>query len=328
MAAQRFPEDFDGIVVGAPVLDFSGTMVSYADTQGALSAAPIGPELVKVLADTIYDKCDAVDGARDGLIDDPRRCTFAPATDLPRCSNGTGGAACFTGAQVAALESIYDGVTQRGTAVFPGWPVGAEVGAAAPDGTSRTGWIPWFLARSNTPPIQASFGETFFRYMAFGRPNPGYDWRAFNVDADFDKLQGTRAVLDATSPDLSRFRARGGKIVSYFGWADPALNPLMGVNYYERVVQAMGASTPDFYRLFMVPGMFHCGGGIGVNTFDPFTALVQWVERGVAPDTIAASRRVDGKAVRTRPLCPYPEVARYKGAGSLDDAASFACVRP
>jgi len=115
-------------------------------------------------------------------------------------------------------------------------------------------------------------------------------------------------------------------MVSYFGWADPALNPMMGVRYFERVAQQTGPSTADFYRLFMVPGMFHCSGGIGTSTFDALTPLVEWVEKGAAPQTIAASRVVDGKVVRTRPLCPYPQVARYKGNGSIDDAASFACA--
>jgi feruloyl esterase len=164
--------------------------------------------------------------------------------------------------------------------------------------------------------------------MAFGRPDPKYDWTTFDVDRDLDKLQWTREVLDATDPDLSRFKARGGKIVGYFGWADPALNPLMGVEYYDRVTRTIGASTRDFYRLFMVPGMFHCRGGVGTGTFDAFTPLVEWVEKGIAPATIVASRVVDGKAVRTRPLCPYPEVARYKGAGSIDAADSFECRRP
>jgi feruloyl esterase len=328
IAAQRFPEDFDGIVVGAPVVDFTSTMVSYVDSQRALAHTAIGSDLVKVLADTIYDKCDAVDGAGDGVIDDPRRCTFAPATDVPRCAEDAAGPACFTAAQVRALEGIYDGVSRDGTQVFPGWPVGAEVAAVTAAGARQTAWIPWFLGAKGAPSIQESFGQTFFRYLAFGKPDPAYDWLSFDVGTDFEKLEGIRATLDATSPDLSRFRARGGKILSYFGWADPALNPLMGLQYYERVVQTMGPSTPDFYRLFMVPGMFHCGGGIGVNAFDPFTTLVQWVERGAAPDVMPAARMVDGKPVRTRPLCPHPAVARYQGAGSLDDAASFTCVVP
>ena len=150
----------------------------------------------------------------------------------------------------------------------------------------------------------------------------------FNVDTDLDKLQSARNILDATDPDLTRFKGRGGKIVSYFGWADPALNPMMGVNYYESVTQKLGSSTTDFYRLFMVPGMFHCQGGIGTSTFDALTPLVEWVEKGTPPSSIAASRVVDGNVVRTRPLCPYPEVAKYNGSGSIDDASSFTCGRP
>ena len=157
---------------------------------------------------------------------------------------------------------------------------------------------------------------------------PSFDWLAFNLDTDFDKLEWTRSVLDATDPDFSRFQARGGKIVSYFGWADPALNPLMGVGYYESVTQKLGPATADFYRLFMVPGMFHCSGGVGVSTFDALTPLVEWVEKGIAPRSIVGSRIVDGKVVRTRPLCPYPEVARYKGSGSIDEAMNFVCEKP
>ena len=166
------------------------------------------------------------------------------------------------------------------------------------------------------------------RSVAFGAPRPSYDWLTFDLDADLAKIETARTILDATNPDLSRFKARGGKMVTYFGWADPALNPMMGVRYYERVMQQHGPSAADFYRLFMVPGMFHCSGGIGTSAFDAFTPLVEWTEKGVAPQTIAASRVVDGKVVRTRPLCPYPQVARYKGAGSVDDAASFACASP
>jgi feruloyl esterase len=188
---------------------------------------------------------------------------------------------------------------------------------------SEAGWDPWLLSKGR--PIQVNFGETFFRYLAFPKPNPTYDWLTFNVESDLDKIRATRTALDAVDPDLSRFKARGGKIVSYFGWADPALNPMMGVNYYERVLDRMGSTTADFYRLFMVPGMFHCSGGAGTDAFDPITPLVEWVEKGVAPSSLPASRVVDGKVIRTRPLCPYPEFAVYKGTGSTDEAASFVC---
>jgi len=328
--AQRFPDDFDGILAGAPVLDFSGTMISYAVMQRALSASPIPPAKLRLVASAVYAKCDAGDGLQDGVIDDPRACRFNPSADLPRCTGDADGADCFSTAQVHALETVYAGVARRGADFFPGWPVGAEIaGGAGPGGAAPpSGWLPWFVAPNGGTPIQKTFGETFFRFMAFGAPRPSYDWLAFDLDADLDKIEPARATLDATSPDLSRFKARGGKMLTYFGWADPALNPMMGVRYYERVSQQHGPSTADFYRLFMVPGMFHCGGGIGTSTFDAFTPLVEWVEKGTAPQAIAAARLVDGKAVRTRPLCPYPQVARYKGAGSVDDAASFACAMP
>jgi len=314
ISAQRFPDDFDGIAVGAPVLNFSGTMIGYLGIQRALAAAPIPPPKLRVLADAVYAKCDAADGLKDGLIDDPRRCGFRASADVPRCPDDVDGPSCFTSNQLRALDSIYGGTTRSGEPFFPGWPVGAEAG-----------WAPWFV--SPQTPIQTAFAETFFKYIAFGRANPSYDWKTFNLEADLDKLQAAHALLDATDPDLSRFKARGGRIVSYFGWADPALNPLMGVGYYESVRQRVPPAE-DFYRLFMVPGMSHCTGGVGPSTFDAFTPLVAWVEKGTAPASIVGSRIVDGKVVRTRPLCPYPQVASYKGSGSIDEAASFTCAAP
>jgi feruloyl esterase len=332
ISAQRFPDDFDGIVVGAPVLNFSGTMINYNAVQRALAAAPLTPEKVKLVADAAYAHCDKKDGVGDGVIEDPRQCGFDPSTHLPRCG-AAGGAACFTEGEIAALHTIYGATTRSSVEIFPGWPVSAEIGTASPGPSpvppSRlSAWVPWFVAAPKIRAIQVQFGETFMRYMAFGRPNPEYDWMTFDLEKDYDKLLPARTALDATDPNLARFRDRGGKIVSYFGWADPALNPMMGIQYYESVNKTMGPSTSTFYRMFMVPGLFHCGGGVGVNSFDVFTPLVEWVEKGKAPDTIRATRMVDGKAVMTRPLCPHPEVARYTGSGSTDDAANFACVRP
>jgi feruloyl esterase len=314
IAAQRFPEDFDGIVNGAPVLNFSGTMIDYASNQRALKAAPIPADKLKILAEAVVAKCDAADGLKDGLIDDPRSCGFKPAADLPRCAGDADGPSCFTAGQITTLETIYGGVKHGGVEFFPGWAAGSE-----------SAWTPWFVGAAQRP-VQVAFGETFFKYMAFGRPNTSYDWLTFDVETDLEKIEWARSVLDATDSDLSRFKARGGKIVSYFGWADPALNPMMGIRYYESVTQKMGPSTTDFYRLFMVPGMYHCGGGTGVSTFDALTPLVEWVEKGVVPQSIVGSRVVEGKVLRTRPLCPYPQVARYKGTGSIDEASSFSCA--
>jgi len=326
MSAQRFPDDFDGIVVGAPVLDFS-TMVSYAWNQRALAAGPIDAEKLKIIADRVYAKCDSIDGLADGLIGDPRRCSFHPANDLPKCSSNIDGPQCFSTAQIHALELIYGGTQSKGKQFFPGQLPGAEIAVPTAAGMS-SGWIPWFMSPPNGRSTEGTFGETFMKYMAFGKPDSNYDWTTFNVDMDPERMADSLAMLNATDPDLSRFKDRGGKIVMYFGWADPALNPLMGVRYYESVAQRLGSSTTEFFKLYMVPGMFHCGGGVGVSTFDALTPLVTWVERGTAPESIVGSRVVDDNVVRTRPLCPYPQVAKYKGSGSIDDASNFVCSKP
>ena len=177
-------------------------------------------------------------------------------------------------------------------------------------------------------PLLERFGVTFMRYMAFERDDPDWQLEQFDFDEDPYRMDAIRGILDATDPDLTRFRDTGGKMITYHGWSDTALNPLMAVNYYEDVL----AETPDaadFYRLFMVPGMFHCAGGRGINRVDAFPDLVAWVETGVAPDRLVGER-VDrsGAVLMTRPVCPYPEVARYDGVGDLDDAASFACRLP
>ena len=322
MSAQRFPKDFDGIAVGAPVLSFSGTMVSYAWTLRALAEAPISGAKLKTLADRIYATCDEKDGLKDGLIDDPRQCGFTPSHDLPQCPADSEKVDCFTTKEIATLERIYGDVLSQGRRFFPGWPVGAEIAVRG-----SSGWNPW-LVRDSDRPVAALFSESFFRFMAFPEADPHYDLAHFDFDKDPERMARIHQVLDATDPDLSLFQSHGGKIVMYFGWADAGLNPRMGVEYYEKVIGQMGPSTNSFFRLFMVAGMFHCDGGAGVSSFDAMTPLVKWVEKGAPPDRIIGSRLVGGKAVRTRPLCPYPLVARYSGVGSIDDAANFVCRQP
>jgi feruloyl esterase len=319
--AQRFPDDFDGIICGAPVLNFTGTMIGYAKMAQALAAAPISYAKLRLLADRVYAHCDEKDGLKDGLIDDPRRCDFQPARDLPKCAEGADNPDCFTTGQISSLEKIYGDVMSQGKRIFPGWPVSSE--AIGPNG--RSGWDFWKISAGSQPALSMTFGETFFKYMAFPDKNPKTDLANFDFDRDPARLEWIHNILDATDPDLSRFKQRGGKLLMYFGWADPALNAQAGVDYYESVLARMGAGTPGFFRLFMVPGMFHCAGGIGCSSFDKLGPVIKWVEQGVAPDSILASRIVNGKPDRTRPLCPYPQTAKYKGSGSIDDAANFAC---
>jgi len=327
--AQRFPNDFDGIIAGAPALYQTATHLSRAYWMQAAQANPFPAAKLGLLAAKVYDKCDARDGLKDGLIDDPRRCEFKPARDLPLCAGGNDGAECFTPNQIAALEKIYGDVLSNGKRFFPGWPVGAEI--AGPNGQS--GWLGQAVNSANGG-AWTSYGFNFQRYMvpwvktAPGEVDAARAFSQFNIDKDPPRLEELHNILDANDPDLAAFRKHGGKLLMYFGWADPQLNARMGVEYYEQVVETMGPSTDEFARLFMVPGMFHCGGGVGTSQFDMTTPLLKWVEGGTAPARIEARRVNAGKVDRTRPLCAYPLTARYKGTGSIDDAANFTCGKP
>ena len=325
MAAQRFPKDFDGILVGAPVLDFTGTQIWGAWNARALAGTGLDLDKIQVVARAVYEKCDALDGLRDGLLEDPRQCGFQPGEDLLRCTEGPA-PDCFTEAQIDALDKVYGGVVSGGDVIFPGLPVGSE---AAPRSGRRvaSGWNGWLLSRDG-PSRQEIFAETFLRYMAFDRDAPELSVEDFDFDRDPSRMRFIRSILDATDPDLSRFRDAGGKMLMYFGWADTALNPMMGVDYYEAARGVTGESTGEFFRLFMVPGMFHCSGGLGVFGADYFGALVDWVERDIAPERIEASRVVEGRTEMTRPLCPYPQVAVYDGQGDPASSRSFTCSDP
>ena len=319
MSAQRFPLDFDGIVAGAPVLDFVSTMVNYVALQKAFAAAPVLASKMKLIADAAYALCDGKDGLKDGLIDDPTSCGFQPSKHLPKCASGDG-ADCFTEGQIRSLEALYSDQKIAGQRVFPAWPVGAEIAGA----NGRPGWYNW-LVRDDGPPIQVAFSESFFRFLAFPAKDPSLKIDQVDLERDSPKLEWIRRTLNATDSDLSGFRDRGGKLLMWFGWADPALNPSMGVEYYESVLKTMGPSTRDFFRLFMNPGVFHCGGGPGCDSMPLLATVIDWVEQGKAPDRVVASRRDGASVVRSRPLCPYPQKAKYKGAGSIDDAANFTC---
>ncbi|MGH9720078.1 MAG: tannase/feruloyl esterase family alpha/beta hydrolase, partial [Bryobacteraceae bacterium] len=315
----RYPADFDGLVVGAPALNNSANRLRSIATYQALAKAPIPAAKLKLLADRVYARCDDRDGLKDGLIDDPRRCDFKASRDVPVCPAGDA-PGCFTADQIKVLETIYGDVVLNGKRTAPGFPVGAEI--AGPNGAS--GWDGWIM-RENGLSQSAVFAESALRFMIFPKPDPAYDLTRFNLERDAHLFDWIGKLMNATDPDLTRFRERGGKILMYFGWSDPALNPLMGVEYYESVLQRMGASTRDFFKLYMLPGVFHCSGGVGPACFDPLTNLIPWVEHGKAPDSIVASRLEGGKVLRTRPLCPYPQVAKYQGQGSIDDASNFRC---
>jgi len=316
--AERYPQDFDGILANSPWVDQTGFTIGALWNQRALDTGPLTAGKLAMVAKAVMAKCDAVDGLKDGQIDDPRRCTLEVKTDLPACAAGVDDDTCLTPAQSATLTKIYGGPVSGGRQLFPGFMLGSE-----------SGWMNLIVpAQPGRKAADFNLAEGTIRYLAHTPPQPDYDYRSFDFDRDPGMLNAWAQLVNATNPDLSRFRQRGGKLIMTYGWADPVLQPLAGINYYQQALARNGADTPEFFRLFMVPGMGHCSGGVATDQFDAVTALVDWVEKGKAPQSIRAARVVDKHEVRSRPLCPYPQVARYSGHGSIDDAANFHCVAP
>jgi feruloyl esterase len=330
MEAQRFPEDFDGIVANAPWVNQTGFTIGAMWNQKALSAAPVTAAKLALVADRVMAKCDAIDGLKDGLIDDPRKCSFDPKRDVKACAAGADGADCLTPAQAEAIAKVYSGPLSNGKPFFPGYMPGSEaVTSGLFGGGTGSGWLNVIVTtQPDAKAADFNLAENTMRYLVFNPPKPGYDYKTFDFDRDIHLLDDWSKQADPKDPDLSKFRKRGGKLLMTYGWADAILQPMAGVNYYEQAMVKNGPATPEFFRLFMVPGMSHCSGGIGPDRHDPVTAMIDWVEKDKAPASMVASRVVDNKVVRTRPLCPYPQVARYSGQGSIDDAANFRCVAP
>ena len=309
--AQRFPADFEGIIAGAPGLDWTGRAglaVRVAKALEKSEAARLSQAEAQLLHRAVVQSCDALDGVKDGLIEDPTRCTFDPA--VLQCK-GSDEAACLTTAQVETARLIYSpAMNPRTKREITGLAPGSELG------WTTLGW---------TASARAT-GLDQFRFLVFN--DPAWDIQKFNFDADIVRAEETDDnTLNALEPNLKPFIDRGGKLIQYHGWSDPQISPGNSTQYYTRVQEVGGgaAGIRDAYRLFMAPGMAHCGGGEGPNTFDMVGALEQWVEHGKAPDRIVASHSTNGVVDRTRPLCPYPQLAVYKGTGSTDEAANFEC---
>ena len=337
MEAQRFPDDYDGIIAGAPanrwvpMLTAGLQMLQHTEGHGYISAAKI-----PVISQAVLAACDSQDGLKDGILNDPRQCHFDPSTLLCK---GTSSDACLTQPQVDSLKQIYaGGHDASGEPIFPGLLPGAEEG--------QGGWEPWITGDAPGKSLADFYVLGFFTNMVYG--DKDWDFRKANIDASL-KLATEKAAdtMNANNADLKAFRAHGGKLILYHGWNDPAISSLNTIDYYNRVISALGNdSVQQFVRLYMVPGMQHCMGGRGATVFgqasdlqraegdtgpdrDIFTALVQWVESGQAPGKLIATRyREDdpAKGVQmTRPLCIYPQSAKYNGSGDPDRASSFTC---
>lgn len=338
MEAERFPWDFDGIVIGAPSLSLSELWINATWANRALTRADGEPELgqadLEMLHRGVVASCDLNDGVKDGLIGDPRACHFDPA-EL-QCSAGkTGG--CLTAEQVDAAKKVYGGpVTSKG----------AQIAVPSAQRGSELIWLDFFGGSAAKPNPTYNYFVEWGRYYLF-EPNPGPAWepKQFDIDRDYKRMGVAEVIEPVNSPDLRRFKARGGKLLSYMGWSDPGGGVLRATDFYEtaeRVIGSRGA-TQDFYRLFMVPDMYHCGSGDGASAVDWLSYLEAWVEKGQAPDEIVGAHLKPAGAPAlvssgnpfpqapadpaqiqfARPVYPYPTIAKYRGKGDPNLAASF-----
>ena len=327
MEVQRFPEDFDGVIAGHPATGTTmqvGRAVVYQHMLASNDNFLTG-EAIELLSQATLEACDEKDGLRDGLITDPRSCTF----DVETLTSLTPG-------QRTTIKKIYAGLeTKDGRTYAHGFPIGHEGGS--------TGWQAWISGPN--PPVKqvdgslaygperrpSGFGlmDPNFRFLALDQDDPSFTWKSFNFDRDLPRLKTMTEILTPADADLRPFKKHGGKLIVYHGWADPGISALGTVDYYEQMVTKVGGQqqADTFARLYMIPGMHHCGGGVGTGSFDMLSVLERWVETGAAPASVPAARIVDDKVVRTRPLCPHPSVARYRGTGSVDDAANFTCTK-
>jgi hypothetical protein len=334
MEAQRYPEDYDGILAGAPANYWTHLLASAlydAQTTTLDPASYIPTSKIPAIAKAVNDSCDALDGVTDGVLNDPRQCRFDPAALLCKAADSD---ACLTQPQVTALGKLYEGAhDSKGKEIFPGFLPGGESGGG--------GWPLWITGMGPGKSLLFAFGNGYFSDMVYSQPD--WDYKKANLDeavaASDKKFAG---VLNATETDMKPFKSRGGKLIIYHGWNDAAISALNTIRYYEAVQNKMGQpEAASFLRLFLVPGMQHCGGGPGPDVFGQsgfstpsdtqhniYLALEQWVEKGAAPATVIATKQPgDGSTARvTRPLCAYPEVAKYKGSGETNDASNFACA--
>jgi feruloyl esterase len=306
--AQRFPNDYDGIIAGAPANRTALALwIAFALLKDSGSYIP--KEKYPLVHHAALEACDATDGLKDGLIEDPTRCHFDPQVLLCK---GADDASCLTAPQVAAARKIYTAATNPRTRqqLFPSLPPGTELG--------------WSVLGAGPEPSAVMLDH--YKYVVF--KNASWDWRTFNFDSDIDRSElSDNTVMNSTDPNLKAFFGHNGKLLLYHGLSDPNISALSTIQYYNRVVDTIGgvSKTSDNIRLFLEPGMGHCGGGEGPNVFDKVSAEEQWVEHGKAPETMIASHSTNGAVDRTRPLCPYPQIAQYKGSGSIDDAKNFVC---
>ena len=336
--AQRYPEDYNGILAGAPAVNYINfnmahikvALATLKDEESYVPAAKLG-----AIQDAALLACDTLDGLKDNLITDPRNCHFDPAVLL---CQGADSPTCLTPKQVKTMQDLYaPTVDLKGNVIYPAHFPGAE-----------KGWVGFTIGTAPYKAQQYNLGVEFMKAFVF--KNADWDFRSWDYSTDIAKVRDPwlTSVMDSWNTDLRPFRDHGGKLIIYQGWGDDDVSPVNTINYYKQVVTAVtgygkgtdayspepaafiqaSQKTGDFLRLFMIPGMNHCGNGLGPNVFDGVEAVHIWHEKKQPPDQILASHLTNNTVDRTRPLCPYPGIAQYSGKGSPDEAANYACVLP
>lgn len=291
----------------------------YPDASD-LSAPVVTAEVRQILASAILKKCDHLDGLTDGILNDPRDCGFRPE-DLPRCIDGDTGGGCVTDAQIRAIQAVYGGAIVRGEQVFPGFPFGGEADAG--------GWDAWITGASDalgpgTPNLHFAFGTQLYKYLVFD--DPEWDYASYDFSSWVTDTRKAAQILNATEADLAPFKVASGKLILWNGWSDAAITALGTIQYYE-AVQEQHPDAASFARLFLMPGVGHCGGGPGPDQVEWLTAIQRWVEHGQAPTRLIATKRgANGQIGMRRPLCAYPAKAVYAGVGDAKNEESFECT--
>ena len=329
MESQRFPDDFDGIVSGAPGFDWAGFSTLGAHIQqtmypdsNELTEPAVTADARQLLAGAIREACDELDGVSDGILNDPRECGFQPES-LPLCASAEGGDGCLTAAQLRAIQSVYAGLLIDGEQVHPGFPFGGEVEVGA--------WERWITGGEdasgpNTPSLLYAFGTQFYKYLVFD--NPDWDYASYDFSNWLRDSEEASGLVNATNANLTPFEVAGGKLLLWHGWSDAAITPLGTIRYYE-AVQEQHTDAASLVRLFLLPAVGHCGGGSGPSEVEWLETIQRWVEDGQAPDQVLATKRSpEGEVEMRRTLCAYPARSVYDGSGDPRREESFSCATP
>jgi pimeloyl-ACP methyl ester carboxylesterase len=329
MEAQRYPQDFDGLISGAPAYDITNIGGGFIKNIKAVFPKPDSARTPVVTRDNLaliqrasLDACDASDGVRDTVIDSPQQCKFSLSA-IKSCPGDAPAPDCLTRAQRQAIQTIYSPAVSAGNEIYPGQPVGAEA--------DENGWPLWItgvdegvLASTNgrASSLQLAFGPELFKYFMLS--DPSWDYTTYDFTTFAHDTAKLAPIVNAENPDLGALKKRGGKVIIWHGWADPALNAASTINYYRRV-QQRDPHAGDYSRLYLLPGVAHCNGGPGPHRVEWLDAMVDWVEHGKAPQRLIAKKTSADRPQRTRPVCPYPQHAVYKGTGSTDLEENFVC---